>query len=58
MVECYNIKEDEPNEEEDPRKVDIREYKGFREVRGPVLSDSTPQYSKPMKTTEVDIGTS
>lgn len=58
LVECYNIKEDELEEEEDPKKVNINKLEGFREVKRPVLKDYLPEYLKPMKMMKVNIGTS
>lgn len=58
MEEYYNIKEGDLEEEEDPRKVNINESEGFREVRGNVLNDYALEYSKPMRTMKVNIGTS
>ena len=57
LEECHNVKEDEPKEEDDSRKLNITESEGFREVQGPKLSITTPNYSNPMKKTKINIGT-
>ena len=55
MEELYSINEDEQEEEEDLRKNNINESKGFREVWGFELSDFALEYSNPVKTTKVNI---
>ena len=43
LAECYNIKEGKPKKIEDLRKINVNELEGFKEVRGPELSDSIPE---------------
>ena len=55
-MECYNIKEVEPKEEDDPRNLNIQESKGYKEIQGLNLSATMLGYSKTMKTRRVNIG--
>ena len=56
LVECSNVREDEPKDEDDPRKLNIQQYKGYKAIQGPKLTSTMPEYLKPMKTTKVNIG--
>lgn len=51
VLECYNLIADE---EEDPRKIDIAESKGYNEVNG--LEIEILDITKPHKTKKVNIG--
>ena len=52
-LECYNVTVEE--EDEDPRKINILEMEGHREVQGPQIEN--PDIITPMKTKQVNIGT-
>lgn len=43
LAECYiNVKEDEIEEEEDPRNINVQESKGYRPLQGPKLNLVAP----------------
>ena len=52
-LECYNVNVEEDNE--DPRKINIPETEGCREVRGPLIEDI--DITAPLKTKQVNIRT-
>lgn len=52
-LECYNVNTEE--DDKDPRKVDIPETEGYREVQGPLIED--PNITALVKTKQVNIGT-
>lgn len=56
LTKCYNVKEDESKEEDDPRKLNITKLEGLREVQGHELSDIALDYSNPKKMTQINIG--
>lgn len=49
LVECYIINEENFEEKEDPRNINIQEFEGYRPVQGPKLNPTTPDYFKPIK---------
>lgn len=51
-LECYNV--NIKDDDEDPRKVNIPETKGYCEVQGPLIED--PDITMPVKTKQVNIG--
>lgn len=53
MLECYNVSAEE--EDEDPRKINIPEIEGHREVQGPQVENL--DITAPVKTKQVNIGT-
>ena len=52
-LECYNVNIEEDNK--DPRKVNILETEGYREVQGPLVED--PDITTLVKKKQVNIGT-
>ena len=52
-LECYNVTTKE--EDEDPRKINLRETKGNCEVEGPQLDN--PYITEMLKTRKLNIGT-
>ena len=52
VLECYNLTVEE--EDEDPRKINILEIEGHREVEGPQIEN--PDITTPLKMKQVNIG--
>jgi hypothetical protein len=53
VLHCYNVIEEDKEEDEDPRNVQIPKTKGEHEIEGPKLESVV--YEKPLRTRKVNI---